>query len=58
MYVYRYGDYLKQRHTKRSLEMKLDVEDAVAEEKSMIMRLSMSQRWHKSRSRNLTQVQN
>lgn len=33
MYVYRYGDYLKQRHTKRSLEMKLDVEDAVAEEK-------------------------
>lgn len=33
MYVYRYGDYLKQRHTKRSLEMKLDVEDAAAEEK-------------------------
>ncbi|KAI5959542.1 SNU71 [Candida theae] len=33
MYTYRYNDYLKQRNAKRSLENKLDDEDAAAEEK-------------------------
>lgn len=33
MYTYRYNDYLKQRNAKRTLESKLDAEDAAAEEK-------------------------
>lgn len=35
LYTYRYNDYLKQRNAKRSLELRMDAEDAAAEEKEL-----------------------